>query len=44
MISNIVGCAQTPQSLVLDMALDVMFKQISSDIAIPVFRPAEASA
>ena len=40
MMSNIVGCAQTPEALELDMALTVVFKKISEDISLPLFTPA----
>ena len=39
MMSNIVGCEQTPEALVLDMPLIVTFED-NGDIAIPLFRPA----
>ena len=42
MMSNIVGCEQTPEALVLDMPLIVTFEE-NGDIAIPLFRPASAA-
>ena len=42
MMSNIVGCEQTPEALVLDMPLTVTFED-NGDIAIPLFRPANAA-
>ena len=42
MMSNIVGCEQTPEALVLDMPLVVTFEE-NGDIAIPLFRPANAA-
>ena len=42
MMSNIVGCEQTPEALVLDMPLIVTFED-NGDIAIPLFRPANAA-
>ena len=39
MMSNIVGIANTPESLVLDMALEVAF-QPRGGVSVPVFRPA----
>jgi hypothetical protein len=39
MMSSIVGVAQTPEALVLDMALEVTFEP-RGDVALPVFRPA----
>ena len=40
MMTNIVGCAQTPEALVLDMTLEVVFEAVSDDITLPLFRPA----
>ena len=40
MMSNIVECPQTPEALVLDMPLEVLFMPVSSDISVPLFRPA----
>lgn len=40
MMSNILGCPQTPEALVLDMALEVTFETLTEDIALPQFRPA----
>ncbi len=40
MASNIVGCEQTPECLVLDMPLVVQFEVMSDDISLPLFRPA----
>lgn len=39
MLTNIVGCAQTPEALVLDMALEVVFEAVSDAITLPLFRP-----
>ena len=41
MMTNIVGCPQTPEALQLDMALEVTFEKVSEDISLPLFRPAE---
>jgi uncharacterized OB-fold protein len=41
MMTNIVGCPQTPQALVLDMPLEVTFETFG-EIALPLFKPAEA--
>ena len=41
MMSNIVGCPQTPQALVLDMPLEVTFETFG-EIALPFFRPVAA--
>jgi hypothetical protein len=40
MMSNIVGCEQTPEALQLDMPLEVAFEDMSNDIALPLFKPA----
>jgi uncharacterized OB-fold protein len=40
MMTNIVGCPQTPEALVLDMPVVVSFETFG-DIALPLFRPAE---
>jgi uncharacterized OB-fold protein len=39
MMSNIVGCEQTPDALQLDMPLIVTFEPLSDAIALPLFRP-----
>ena len=41
MMTNIVGCPQTPEALVLDMPVAVAF-QTFGEIALPLFKPAEA--
>lgn len=41
MMTNIVGCPQTPEALVLDMPLKVTFQRFG-DIALPLFAPAGA--
>jgi len=41
MMTNIVGCPQTPEALVLDMPLAVTFETFG-EIALPFFKPAEA--
>lgn len=43
MMSNIVGVDQTPEALVLDMALEVTFEE-RGDVSLPVFRPAGSAA
>jgi uncharacterized OB-fold protein len=40
MMSNIVGCPQTPDALVLDMPLQVTFEWQSEQITLPFFKPA----
>ena len=41
LMSNIVGCEQTPEALVLDMALEVVFEKINEDITLPFFCPSQ---
>jgi uncharacterized protein len=41
MMSNIVGCPQTPEALVLDMPLEVTFGTFG-EIALPFFKPVAA--
>ena len=43
MMSNIVGVAQTPEALVLDMALEVTFEE-RGDVHVPLFRPAGSTS
>ena len=40
MMTNIVGTEQTPEALVLDMPLEVVFEPLTEDISLPYFRPA----
>jgi uncharacterized OB-fold protein len=40
MMTNIVGCPQTPEALELDMALEVTFTPVSDTITLPQFKPA----
>ena len=42
MMTNIVGCPQTPEALPLDMAVKVTFEKQSDDISLPFFEPAGA--
>ena len=42
MMSNIVECPQTPEALVLDMPLQVVFQPMSEAITLPFFKPAAA--
>ncbi len=44
LMSNIVGCEQTPEALVLDMPLEVTFEQVSEEIALPLFAPSAGEA
>jgi uncharacterized OB-fold protein len=41
MMTNIVGCPQTPQALQLDMPVKVVFEKQTDDITLPFFTPAE---
>nr|WP_294551520.1 Zn-ribbon domain-containing OB-fold protein [uncultured Rhodopila sp.] len=41
MMTNIVDCPQTPDALVLDMKLEVVFEPQTDSIALPLFRPAK---
>ncbi len=43
MMSNIVGCAQTPEALKLDMPLKVTFEVQNDEITLPMFEPAEVN-
>ena len=40
MMSNIVGVDNTPENLMLDMPLEVVFEDATEEIAIPKFKPA----
>jgi len=39
MMTNVVGCPQTPEALELDMPLEVTFEKMSDEIALPLFQP-----
>ena len=39
MMTNLVDCAQTPEAMELDMALEVMFEKATDEITLPKFRP-----
>ena len=41
MMTNIVGIENTPENLVLDMPLEVVFEDATDEVAIPKFRPAD---
>lgn len=41
MMTNIIGCPQTPEALQLDMPLEVVFEKQNDDIYLPLFKPAE---
>jgi uncharacterized OB-fold protein len=42
MMTNIVGCPQTPEALQLDMPLEVTFAEQTDEISLPFFQPAGA--
>ena len=42
MMTNIVGCPQTPDALLLDMPLEVTFEKQTDQITLPFFRPTAA--
>ena len=42
MMSNIVGIENTPENLVRDMPLEVVFEDATEEISIPKFKPAGA--
>jgi uncharacterized OB-fold protein len=44
MMTNIVDCPQTPEALVLDMPLEVVFMPMDEIITLPLFRPARGAA
>jgi uncharacterized OB-fold protein len=41
MMTNIVECEQTPEALVLDMPLEVVFEPQTDTITLPLFKPAK---
>ena len=41
MMTNIVGCPQTPEALQLDMPVEVTFESFSDTISLPLFQPAK---
>lgn len=43
LMTNVVGCPQTPEVLVLDMPLEVVFEKLDDTITLPLFRPAQAA-
>jgi uncharacterized OB-fold protein len=43
LMTNIVGCPQTPEALQLDMPLEVTFEAMDEEITLPFFRPAPAA-
>jgi uncharacterized OB-fold protein len=43
MMTNIIGCPQTPEALQLDMPLQVSFEKQNEEISLPLFRQRDAS-
>jgi uncharacterized OB-fold protein len=41
MMTNVVGCPQTPDALVLDMPVEVVFEKQTAEITLPLFKPAD---
>jgi len=41
MMTNIIGCPQTPEALQLDMQLQVVFEPQNDAITLPLFKPTE---
>ncbi len=44
LMANIVNVAQTPEALILDMPLEVVFEQLTDEISLPQFQPAGGEA
>ncbi|MCK1675185.1 Zn-ribbon domain-containing OB-fold protein [Bradyrhizobium sp. 150] len=44
LMTNIVNVPQTPEALVLDMPLRVTFKELSTEITLPLFEPQGAAS
>lgn len=44
MMTNVVGCPQTPEALILDMPLVVIYEKQNEEITLPLFQPAEVEA
>ncbi len=42
MMTNIVDTPQTPEALVLDMPVEVVFEDFGDEITLPLFRPTGA--
>jgi uncharacterized OB-fold protein len=42
MMTNIIGCPQTPEALQLDMPLQVSFEKQNDEISLPLFRQCDA--
>jgi uncharacterized OB-fold protein len=43
MLTNIIGCPQTPEALQLDMPLEVVFEPLNDEISLPQFRPTQVA-
>ena len=41
LMTNIVECPQSPEALILDMPLEVVFEKMDDEITLPLFRPAK---
>ena len=39
MMTNIIGCPQTPEALALDMPVEVRFEALDEEISLPLFAP-----
>ncbi len=44
MMTNLVNVDQTPEALVLDMPLEVVFEPLTEEISLPYFQPQEAAS
>jgi len=44
LMTNIVGCSQTPEALQLDMPVQVTFEKVSAEISLPLFEPVSGGA
>lgn len=40
MMTNIVGCPQTPEALTLDMNVEVVYEKLDDEFTLPFFKPA----
>jgi uncharacterized protein len=39
LMTNIVECPQTPEALLLDMPVEIVFEELDAEITLPLFRP-----
>jgi len=44
MMTNIINVEQTPEALILDMPLEVIFEELDELISLPYFQPVGANA